>query len=85
MLEIHLSQHFERLSEQNPFGEGITGPLFLEHQRQTADVVPTYPLTINTYPAGTGKTLASLLGWLSLVFAEVPRYLICCLLPRRMS
>jgi CRISPR-associated endonuclease/helicase Cas3 len=66
MVEIHLSPHFEVLSAQNPFGEAVTGPLFLEHQRRTAEAVPLHPLTVNTYGAGTGKTLAALLGWVAI-------------------
>jgi CRISPR-associated endonuclease/helicase Cas3 len=66
MVEIHLSPHFEALSAQNPFGEAVTGPLFLEHQRRTAEAVPLHPLTVNTYGAGTGKTLAALLGWVAI-------------------
>jgi CRISPR-associated endonuclease/helicase Cas3 len=66
MLEIHLSPHYEALSAKNPFGEAVTGPLFLEHQRLTAEAVPSHPLTVNTYGAGTGKTLAALLGWLAI-------------------
>jgi CRISPR-associated endonuclease/helicase Cas3 len=66
MLEIHLSPHFEALSAQNPFGEAVTGRLFLEHQRRTSEAVPSHPLTVNTYGAGTGKTLAALLGWVAI-------------------
>ena len=66
MLEIHLASHAEPLSMQNAFGEAITGPLFLDHQRRTAEAVPNYPLTINTYATGTGKTRAALLGWLAI-------------------
>ena len=66
MLEIHLAPHAEPLSMQNAFGEAITGPLFLDHQRRTAEAVPNYPLTINTYTTGTGKTRAALLGWLAI-------------------
>jgi CRISPR-associated endonuclease/helicase Cas3 len=66
MLTIHLSPHFEALSAQNPFGKTVTGRLFLEHQRLTAEAVPFYPLTVNTYGAGTGKTLAALLGWVAM-------------------
>jgi CRISPR-associated endonuclease/helicase Cas3 len=66
MLEIHLASHAEPLSMQNAFGEAITGPLFLDHQRRTAEAVPNYPLTINTYATGAGKTRAALLGWLAI-------------------
>jgi CRISPR-associated endonuclease/helicase Cas3 len=66
MLEIHLLPHYEALSAKNPFGEAVTNPLFLEHQRLTAEAVPSHLLTVNTYGAGTGKTLAALLGWLAM-------------------
>ena len=66
MLEMHLASHAEPLSMQNAFGEAITGSLFLDHQRRTAEAVPNYPLTINTYATGTGKTRAALLGWLAI-------------------
>ncbi|BCV20513.1 type I-D CRISPR-associated helicase Cas3' [Moorella sp. Hama-1] len=59
-LTVELQPHYERVAADNPFPEKL--PLLLQHQWETWDAVRDNHLVFNTYPTGTGKTIAALLG-----------------------
>ena len=56
---IFLLPHAEKLAPNNPFASST--PMLLYHQWRTYQALRDYPLVVNTYNTGTGKTRAALL------------------------
>lgn len=57
-IELKLSAQYEKVAANNPYSFDHP-PLY--HQIRTAEALKNYPLVMNTYNTGTGKTKASLL------------------------
>lgn len=57
-VDLFLEGQYEKVALENPFA--IKSEL-LYHQWRTAEALKTFPLVMNVYNTGTGKTLASLL------------------------
>jgi CRISPR-associated endonuclease/helicase Cas3 len=65
MTVIHLQAHAEKLAPLNALPEYHHEHPLLYHQVRTYGALKQYPLVMNTYPTGTGKTIAALLQLLN--------------------
>lgn len=58
VVDLYLHGQWEKLAAQNPYN---IRPHLLYHQWRTVEALRHFPLVMNVYNTGTGKTLASLL------------------------
>ena len=61
MTSITLLAHEEKLAPADALPEYQHALPLLYHQVRTYDALKATPLVMNTYPTGTGKTIAALL------------------------